>query len=240
MEKQLHLEMLPQPDDFTCGATCLQAVYTYHNDPLPLDRVIDDVQHLEEGGTLGVFLAQHALARGYRAAIHTYQLEVFDPTWARLGREELIDRLMRQAKVKRHQKLQVASDAYIEFLRHGGVIRHAELSSDLIRSYLNRSIPLIAGLSSTYLYGSAREYGEGAQYEYDDIRGTPVGHFVVLCGYDRSRRVVRVADPYESNPATGERYYEVDMYRLVGVILLGVLTYDANLLVIEPPKSPHA
>jgi hypothetical protein len=103
-----------------------------------------------------------------------------------------------------------------------------------MRRYLNGSIPMLAGLSSTYLYQSAREYGPRG--EYDDVRGVPGGHFVVLCGYDSSNRDVLVADPYQPNPAK-ERYYEVGVNRLICSILLGVLTYDANLLVVSPPRN---
>lgn len=42
-----------QPDTTTCGPTCLHAVYRHFGD-------------------------QIALARGYRATIHTWNLEVFD------------------------------------------------------------------------------------------------------------------------------------------------------------------
>jgi hypothetical protein len=45
---------------------------------------------------------------------------------------------------------------------------------------------------------------------------------------------VRIADPLHPNPLAPEQYYEVGFARLVCAILLGVLTYDANFLVIEP------
>jgi hypothetical protein len=45
---------------------------------------------------------------------------------------------------------------------------------------------------------------------------------------------VYVADPLEDNPAFASRNYTVSMSRLVPAIMLGVLTYDANVLVIEP------
>ncbi len=95
-----------------------------------------------------------------------------------------------------------------------------------------RGQPIITGLSATYLYRTAREYGPGD--EYDDVRGEPSGHFVLLCGYDRPKRTVLVADPLLENPISPDLYYEVGIDRLVGSILLGILTYDANLLIIEP------
>jgi len=73
----------------------------------------------------------------------------------------------------------------------------------------------------------------------DDIRGEPVGHFVVLTGYRRDTREILIADPFKANPLVGSRYYAVNVQRLIGSILLGIMTYDANLLVIEPKSSPQ-
>ncbi len=66
-----------------------------------------------------------------------------------------------------------------------------------------------------------------------------MGHFVVLSGYDPVNREVLVADPLENNPGFGTQNYRVKMDRLIAAILLGIVTYDANLLVIEPqPRKP--
>jgi len=70
-----------QPDTTTCGPTCLHALYRHFGDAVDLHEVIDTIHRLDHGGTLDVFLANHAPARGYTAEIHTYNLEVFDPTW---------------------------------------------------------------------------------------------------------------------------------------------------------------
>ncbi len=77
----LHVDILPQPDDTTCGPTCLHAAYRYYGDIISLTQVIREVRKLKGGGTLAVFLACHALKRGYQAKIYTYNLHVFDPTW---------------------------------------------------------------------------------------------------------------------------------------------------------------
>ena len=44
-----------------------------------------------------------------------------------------------------------------------------------------------------------------------------------------------MADPYSQNPVAGTNTYETDLDRVIGAILLGVITHDANLLIIEPP-----
>ncbi len=224
-----------QPDDSTCGPTSLHAVYRYYKDPISLSDVIKEVPYLDEGGTLEVLLACHALERGYKARIYTYNLHVFDPTWFKLGNEEIIQKLEAQLKIKKGSKLKRATMAYIDFLELGGELRCADLTKSLLRGYFDKGIPLLTGLSATYLYQSAREYttptGESA---YDDVLGYPMGHFVVLCGFGEDQQHIVVADPYQENPYFKNNYYEVSATRLLNSIMLGMSTYDANLLAIQP------
>lgn len=232
MKTKLKLEILPQPNDTTCGPTCLHAVYRYYGDGIPLHHVINEVPSLKTGGTLGVMLANHALRRGYRATIYTYNLKLFDPTWFVLPTEEVCKRLKRQARFKKRDKLQRATRAYIDFLELGGVLKMEDLTARLLRKYLNRGIPVLTGLSSTYLYHAVREYGPHDRD--DDIRGQPAGHFVVLRGYDRKKRTVFVADPLESNPYSSDHQYELGINRVLNAILLSIVTDDANLMILEP------
>jgi hypothetical protein len=235
METGLRLDILPQPDDRTCGPTCLHALYSYYKAPLPLDQVIAEVPQLEGGGTLAVLLGCHALKRGYQATIYTYNLQMFDPTWWAPGPSVLRERLMAQAKHKTSHKLQVATEAYLQFLELGGLVRFEDLTPTLIRRYLSKQVPILTGLSATYLYRTAREFGP--EDDYDDIRGYPSGHFVIVCGYNSPDRTVLVADPTLENPVAKDHYYQVSIDRLVCSILLGILTYDANLLIIQPKKQ---
>jgi hypothetical protein len=234
MNTRLQLDISRQPDDFTCGPTCLHAVYRYFSDNLTLDEVISGVPTLEHGGTLGVLLGCHALRRGYRARIYTYNLQVFDPTWFVTAAASVRTKLEAQVQFKPEPKLRAATEAYVEYLNLGGELRLEDLSPRLIRRLLGRDRPVLAGLSATFLYRTAREFGP--KDDYDDIRGQPAGHFVVICGYDREARKVLVADPLQPNPLSETTTYALDLYRLINAILLGTLTYDANLLVLEPPE----
>jgi hypothetical protein len=222
-----------QPDDVTCGPACLHGVYRHYGDDVPLERVIADIHTLDKGGTLDVFLANHALKRGYAATILTYNLDVFDPTWFSLPNAEIRERLAAQAKVKPWKRLQAATRGYDEFLRLGGKLELVDLEPALLRRYVSRG-PVITGLSATYLYRAVRDVPETNLD--DDVRGEPVGHFVVLTGQRRGTREILIADPLAGNPLVRSRYYAVQVQRLIGAILLGVMTYDANLLVIEPKR----
>jgi hypothetical protein len=233
VERWLELEIQAQPDDATCGPTCLHAVYRYYGDAIALSRVIEETATLATGGTLAVQLGCHALRRGYRARIVTYNLAVFDPSWFGRG-ADLAERLRAQARVKPERRLQEATQAYLEFLGLGGSIRFEELGAELLSRHLERERPILTGLSATYLYGCSRERG-AERLVYDDVAGQPTGHFVVLCGYDPASRQVLVADPLRDNPGFGAPYYQVGVERVIGAICLGVLTYDANLLILTPP-----
>ncbi|MCC6142488.1 MAG: C39 family peptidase [Candidatus Hydrogenedentes bacterium] len=235
MKSDLQFKILPQPDDFTCGPTCLHAVYNYFNDKISLPEIVTQTPRLENGGTLAVHLALHALKRDYEATIYTYNLKIFDPTWFTQPRIDLREKLREQSKYKRGHRFVEATKAYLQFLDLGGEIRFEELRPSLLRRYLSKSVPILTGLSSTYLYNNMREFGPND--DDDDIRGEPSGHFVVLCGYDRESRIVTVADPLHPNPLAPTQLYQVNMYRLICSILLGVLTYDDNLLVLQPKQA---
>jgi len=235
MNIQLPISILPQPDDTTCGPTCLHAVYDYYGDSVPLEDVIAATQMLHAGGTLAVFLACSALRRGYQSTIYTYNLQMFDPSWFGTAAVDIAERLRLQAAAKDDAKLQHATSGYLEFLELGGKLRFTDLNTRLLRSIIRRRFPILTGLSSTYLYRTEREFGPDD--EPDDIRGLPAGHFVVLSGYHRQDRTVLIADPLSPNPVAPTQLYPVNIDRVICAILLGVLTYDANLLVIHPRRK---
>jgi len=233
-----------QPDYQTCGPTCLHAVYRYFGDDISLADVIATSGRLpgDSSGTLAVMLGLHALQRGYDASLYTFNLQIFDPTWFALddgeGHPEVLSaKLHEQRAIKGADdpKLGVATSAYLEFLQQGGRIYLRDLTSGFIAHFIRSGRPLLTGLSATYLYRCSREFEKVD--DYDDVRGGPMGHFVVLHGYDPIRRLVTVADPLEDNPAFAARNYTAPFNRLVASIMLGVLTYDANLLVIEPQEE---
>lgn len=221
-----------QPDGATCGPTCLQAIYRYWGDEVPLQEVVARVPQLDDGGVLAVHLGCHALRRGYSARIATLNLQLFDPSWFDGRAVDLRAKLVEQASHKSKRKLRFATEAYLEFLDLGGEVVMPDISPATLAAILAEEVPVMTGLSATWLYRTYRE--TGVQPVDDDVRGVPQGHFVVLCGWDAERRRVRVADPERANPISREPIYEVDVDRLVAAIHLGVLTYDANVLTLRP------
>lgn len=218
-----------QPDEVSCGAACLHAVLRHYDINLPLEQLAGEITQLASGGTLAVYLGLDALHRGLQASIYTCDLNLFDPTWFRNGAVPVLDRLRLQAAERVEERAQLGSLAYIEYLEGGGLVFMEDISFELLQRLLSDGGPLIAGLSSTWLYRQARELPDGTD---DDIRGLSSGHFVVIHSVDSVRHTAAIADPYAQNPF-GTHWYEVPVARLITAIMLGVVTYDAKLLVIR-------
>lgn len=224
---------IEQPDEVTCGPTCLAQVYDYYGLEKPLDQVIEETPRLPDGGTLGAYLGIGAIKNGFSVQLYSYNLRVFDPTWRELEKPALLEKLAQRRAVVRSDRLQRAITGYIDFLELGGEVRFAELTERTLTRIIARRRPIITGLNATHLYRTPRELGE----EYDDIRGNPVGHFVVLSGYYPKTGRFLVRDPSTHIPFSSSGTYLVRGDRLIAAILLGDITYDAVLLVVSPGKT---
>jgi hypothetical protein len=235
---ELRVDRFTQPDDVTCGPTCLRKVYAYFGVDIEIDAVLGEIDRNEDGGTLAVFLALDALRRGLGSTIYSYDLRIFDPTWRGMARDGLIEKIRLRVPHIASAKARRSAAAYLDFLAAGGVLRFEELTPALLKRILDRDHPILAGLSATHLYGYPRERHDPVTHELveDDIAGDPTGHFVVVTGYERWGRRFIIRDPSAHVPDTRDGRLVVDAQRLTNSILLGDLTYDAVL--VEFSRTP--
>lgn len=222
-----------QPDDLTCGPTCLAQVYRYFRLDKPVQEVIAETPRNPDGGTQAVHLGTSALSNGFQATIYSYNLRVFDPTWHNLDSVALIQKLREREHAVESARQRRSLKAHAKFLGLGGQVRFDELEPELLTGILSQGLPILTGLSATYLYQTMREWNN----DYDDIRGQPVGHFVVICGYDPRTHQFVVRDPASHIPFSRTGKYSVSARRLLTAILLGDVTYDAVLLVLKRGKK---
>jgi hypothetical protein len=234
----LRVPRIEQPDDVTCGPACLLMVLRCLGDERDFAEIAARVRRTRDGGTLGVHLGAAALELGYGARIASYNHRVFDPTWRALGRDELVRKLKSSRRHARRARVRESLGAYARFLELGGQVRFPELTSDLLVDTVDRGRPLITGLSATHLYRQVREIPE-TNVE-DDIRGEPVGHFVVVSGYSAGGARFAVTDPANDAPFGRGGRYRVDATRLLNSILLGVTTYDGVLVEVWPNGGEEA
>lgn len=233
VSRELGVPRFEQPDDVTCGPTCLMQVYRFYGDLRALEEIRDTLVRNADGGTLAVYLGISALSHGFGATLYPFDLEIFDPTWFKLDPDDLADKLAARGDTLRG-KSRAAVFAYRDFLLLGGKIKFREPEPRLLVSIINRGHPVLCGLSATWLYKTPRECPDGS---YDDVRGEPSGHFVVISGYDRQGERFRVRDPSGHVPFSADGAYVIPAGRLISAILLGDQTYDAVLLEIAPRRG---
>lgn len=231
----LDIAPFTQPDDVSCGPTCLRGVLDYYGDSRSLEEVMAHTRRNPDGGTLAVYLGLAALSMGLHATLYPFSVRVFDLTWRTLEKEALIQKLLLRAMVDDYLKLRVETLAWADLLREGGRVRFRELSARLLMEILDRGHPILCGLSATHLYRSARERPH--DNVPDDVWGRGAGHFVVVGGYSAGGRNFHVWDPVRTSPSVDARRYVVPATRLLNSILLGDATGDAVLL--EIGRRPH-
>lgn len=231
----LDVPRFEQPDDETCGPTCLANVYHYYGLDKPIDEIIGETRFVRGGGTVAVYLGQNALKNGFAATIYPFGLDVFDPTWRGLAAAGLADKLRarRAALTPGSPKLRHVIQGYVDFLESGGEVEFSELTAGLIHRLIVAGRPILTGLCATYLYGTAR-VRDGL---HDDVAGTPEGHFVVVCGSAPGSGEVVLRDPSRHIPFSRDGRYSLDTDRLIRAILMGDSTYDAVFLTVFPEAA---
>ena len=231
----LPFQMDTQKDDVSCGPTCLAALYDYHGMDVPHDQVLREVEEMPNGGTIAVLIGLDAIKRGMASKVYICDLNTFDPTWKTLDNDGLAAKLLEQLQSREvDQKFEAATRAYVRYLLAGGEISFEEVTKELLEVQFLRGLPIIAGLSSTWLYQSMREFtGRNDMSVMDDMKGGPMGHFVVVHGFDEAGGI-QVADPSSSNPFSDNPHYSIGYNKFLQALMLGSLTYDASLLVLSP------
>lgn len=231
----LDVRRIEQPDDLTCGPTALLQVYRYLGLERTLAEVIKATRRNPDGGTLAVYLALSALAEGWRPTLYTFDLDVFDPTWAELPPREVIAKLEARIVEVEGERLRRIVGAYADVLRQGGRVVLTDLDRRLLVDLLAAGRPILAGLSATWLYRGRRELAE----EPDDVGGWPVGHFVVVSGYRPDGDQFLVVDPSRDVPKARHGAYPVRWERLMASILLADATDDGVLMVLDRPEATN-
>jgi ABC-type bacteriocin/lantibiotic exporter with double-glycine peptidase domain len=141
----IDLPIHTQPDDETCGPTCLHALYQYYGVNLSLNKIIQEVERSYSGGTLAPLLGKHALKQDFEATLYVNNLDVFDPTWFHNGEGDpktIITKLEAQLQHKTNPDIVQSSLAYQSYLQMGGKIRFHTLHIQLLKNYFKKKIPI--------------------------------------------------------------------------------------------------
>ncbi len=233
MKKILSISIERQPNDVSCGATCLYSIYHYYEDDITLEELLKEVKHVDNGGTLALLLGINALKRGYKALLITYNVDFFDPSWFVSPGVNIVSKLRLQKRWRHELIIQQYTPWYLDYIKDGGSITSEPFTEELVKKCIDHGDPLLIGVNVSYLYGESRIFRD----RYNDIRGMSEGHFVIICGYDTLKGTLLIADPWQTNPFSLKSTYWVKFNHLITSMMLGVLTHDANVLVISKIRT---
>ncbi len=148
MDVDLPVRIERQPDYTTCDPTALHAIYRYYGDPIDLQTVIKETPKLPGGGTLGVHLSVHALARGYEVDTWLCNVRHMDPTWFQQSTDVL-------AKLKERMEAKDLADdprygpaigAVEQYLALGGRLVWGDLTPELLGRTLAQGMPILTAV----------------------------------------------------------------------------------------------
>lgn len=232
MHIELDIDMPDQPDDSSCGPTSLYSVYKFFGLDVTLETVIKELDGYDPAiGSYDAILGIDALKRGFDAIITPFNLNVFDWSWFGLNMDALRIKLDRLASVGLSETVRKLASLYVEFIDRGGriVFQYNPEQAFFTANYYTGVVPLICGLSSTWIHQSKRENPDTGEY---DEYGRMMGHYVVLGGWEWGLNPVRttVYDPYGSRTLFRSNKYILEYDQLLTAMMLGTNTHEGNLL----------
>lgn len=114
-----------QPNDESCGPTCLHAIYQHYGLDISYEEVASQVESFLSGGTIAPMLGKHALQLGFKVTLYVNNLHLYDPTWfnsdGSSNTDVLREMLMQQMRYKRNQYLARGTHAILDFLTLGAL-----------------------------------------------------------------------------------------------------------------------
>ncbi|MBU2577774.1 hypothetical protein KKA69_02970 [Patescibacteria group bacterium] len=181
------------------------------------------------GSSLG-HIGTYFLKLGLEATIHTTDTQIFDRSWQKLTKKEIIGKLIKRKKYIKHpiyqkEEFNLIFDGYISFLKSGGKINFPIITNEYIYNLLQKG-PIYAVINFQFL-NSVPKYtlnNKTGQIVKDDIKGNSSTHAIVISGFKNNKYII--VDPDEN--FGGVREIEVD--HLLGSFYLAQTDYD-NLLI---------
>ena len=177
-------------------------------------------------GVLDPHMAMAALDYDFKVKTISYNYRVFHPAWEKLPPDSLLAKLQDYLPHIKNYKDSVSATGYIRYLQRGGKVEFQPLDKELIVSYLQQGLPVIAALDMEYLYAGTVAWSAG-QPEH-------ATHFVVIHGYNAAQDEFEISDHWYKVTIPNENgHYFAPAARVITAILLGFQVNDGELIIVE-------
>ena len=218
-----------------CAPTALNQIFSYYGLNIELKDLIKRCETKIKYKDWEYKAASVALDEGFKVDIYSTSLELFDPSWFKISRNKLINKLNKRLKFVLKSNKSDWRNGYIKywhedaiketvnFLENGGNIKFDLFNEKMIYNILSRKIPiLVCFLDVNLFYCYKRKYNN----KYNDIKGMNFGHSVVVSGYKNNKFIITDSGKKCPNKSG---IYSV----LPDKLLTSILRYDGELVSIH-------
>lgn len=189
-------------------------------------------------GTINQQLATWCINRGYDVTMHTFDCQVIDQSWSKLGKTQLLERL----KLRKNGWVVPSlgkdwtkdyTQSYIDFLGAGGNLTITKAATTELLNKLLQKGPFLPCVSFSTMYGAARSrIDNDSASPDDDINGRALNHSIVVYGTDEDGNY-KIADPSQ---AMKPGLQTIESEVMLAAISTAQIECDNLLFQIQPKK----
>ncbi len=199
----------------SCGPVCLLNVYRYFGIKTELKDILKELRIDDKTTTYPAQLASHLLSNGLKTVFINTNPFVVSPSWKNIRNKELVQKLTKWLKKNKKGRWEKSAKYLLKYLKKGGEIKICDLSTKMIDEYMAEGYLLICCLEESWIWGERKIKGTN---KFDDIKGEPRGHFIIL--YDKEGEDYLVSDPYPTGLKNRNGLYKLDKNKLLAATLV--------------------
>jgi ABC-type bacteriocin/lantibiotic exporter with double-glycine peptidase domain len=170
---KLKVPLLKQKYKAGCGLAAMSMVYKYFGKEISEEEISKEIGGLTKWGS---FVVEHALmARklGFKVICHSYNLEYFDPSDAKLSRKGLIKKTKALIKKEKRAYKKRMLNSLLKVLESDIKFEMRIPSLSIIKKFLDQKLPVVITVKSAVFFEKKK-----------DLKS---GHYIVLTGYDNDK-----------------------------------------------------
>lgn len=187
---KLNVPRFEQENDWFCGPAVLQSVLAYYGINKSQKEIATESNATKKYGSFLSDMVLFARKSGLKTNLILFDTEIIDPTWTKLSKKELAEKLSKRLRAtKPNKKRKHTYKSLIKYLKNGGTVSlETPKKALLVESLKNNRLPVIS-LCNKAFYKTIRKY----KGKPNDIKGISGGHFVIVKGYQK--RKFFIVDP---------------------------------------------
>lgn len=200
-----------------CGPISVYTIHQFFGTTITTAEILKDLGVSTKTSTFPSQLAQHLRSFPYDVQLLTSCSYLVSPHW--IGKSSLFIAEELQQWLVHHKRSPWRKGAQFlrDYLASGGMIKIINLTTHILDEYLEGGYLILACLEESWLWGRRKIVGKAF---FDDVKGSPRGHFVVL--FDGNDHEYAISDPFPTGlPGRSGNYFVSKDTVMISILLWG-------------------